>query len=180
MESKNLIIRESVFEDCELFYKWENDPAVDEFFTFDNTERTFENIVTEFVRFRLDPTKAQFTILLKPDEKPIGRIYLSGISKAYDSLDITRIYIADPAMRNHGYGEEALRLILEYAFIQLHMERVTLDHLIKNKHAAHVYEKVGFVDEALMRHGGKKAGKYVDLQLKSMLRAEYYDKIHTK
>ena len=83
-------------------------------------------------------------------------------------------------MRNHGYGEEALRLILEYAFIQLHMERVTLDHLIKNQHAAHVYEKVGFVDEALMRHGGKKAGKYVDLQLKSMLRAEYYDKVHTK
>ena len=80
MESKNIIIRESVFEDCELFYKWENDPAVDEFFTFDNTERTFENIVTEFVRFRLDPTKAQFTILLKPEDKPIGRVYLSGIS----------------------------------------------------------------------------------------------------
>ena len=35
MESKNIIIRESVFEDCELFYKWENDPAVEEFFTFD-------------------------------------------------------------------------------------------------------------------------------------------------
>ncbi len=179
MESKNIIIRESNFEDCRFFVEWENNPAVTEFFTI-NEGRTYEQVVTEFVRSGLDPTKVQFTILLKPEEKPIGRIYVSNISKAYDSMDITRIYIADTRLRNRGYGEEALRLILEYAFIQLHMERVTLDHFIKNKAAAHLYEKVGFVDEGLMRHAGKKDGKYVDLQLKSMLRAEYYDKMHTK
>ena len=31
-----------------------------------------------------------------------------------------------------------------------------------------------------MRHSGKKDGKYYDMELMSMLRVEYYDKIHLK
>ena len=163
MESKNLIVRETVFDDCTYF-----------------AHRTYEQIVTEYVRYNLDPSKLQFTITLKPEDKPIGKIYLSRINRDDDSLDITRIYIADPANRGKGYGEEALRLILEYAFINLHMERVTIDHFEKNKVAASLYEKIGFSNEGLMSNAGKKNGKYVNLQLKSMLRAEYYDKIHAK
>lgn len=179
MESKNLIVRETVFDDCKYFAEWETRPEVTEFFTMDE-ERTYEEVVTEFVRNNLDPAKMQFTITLKPQDKPIGKIFLSRINRADDSLDITRVYIADVEHRGKGYGEEALRLVLEYAFINLHMERVTIDHFEKNKTAASLYDKIGFQNEGLMRNAGKKNGKYVNLQLKSMLRAEYYDKIHTK
>lgn len=177
MESRNLIVRETVFDDCQYFADWETRPEVTEFFTM-NEERTYEDLVTEYVRYNMDPTKAQFTITLKPEDKPIGKIYLSRVNTTDDSLDITRIYIADTENRNKGYGEEALRLILEYAFINLHMERVTIDHFEKNKPAAYLYEKIGFQNEGLMRNAGKKNGKYVNLQLKSMLRAEYYEKLH--
>lgn len=177
MESKNLIIRETVFDDCRYFAEWETLPEVTEFFTIDEG-RSYEEIVTEYVTYSLDQAKLQFTITEKPEGKPIGRIYLSRIDTHDDSLDVTRIYIADPAKRGKGYGEEALRLILEYAFINLHMERVTIDHFEANKIAASLYEKVGFKNEGLMRNAGKKNGKYINLQLKSMLRAEYYDKLH--
>ena len=179
LETKNLIIKESVFDDCEYFAKWESNEVVTEFFTI-NEERSYEEIVTEFVRYNLDPTKLQFTIFNKEEGRPIGRIYLSQINPACDSLDITRIYIADPADRGKGYGEEALRLILDYAFLVLHTERVTIDYFEANKIAASLYTKVGFTNEGLMRHAGKKNGKYYNLQLKSMLRAEDYEKIHTK
>lgn len=177
MESKNLIIREAVFDDCKYFAEWEVLPEVTEFFTIDEG-RDYEQVVTEFVRYNLDPTKLQFTITLKPEDKPIGKAYISRINRAEDSMDITRIYIADPELRGKGYGEEALRLILEYAFINLHMERVTIDHFEKNRIAAALYDKIGFKNEGLMRNAGKKNGKYINLQLKSMLRAEYYDKLH--
>lgn len=177
MESRNIILRETVFDDCKYFAEWENKPEVTEFFTMDEG-RDYEQIVTEYVRYGLDPTKMQFTITLKPDERPIGKIYLSRIDRTYDSLDITRIYIANVDDRCKGYGEEALRLILEYAFINLHMERVTIDHFEKNKVASSLYETIGFKNEGLMRNAGKKNGKYVNLQLKSMLRAEYYDTLH--
>lgn len=177
MESKNIFLRETNFEDCKYFAEWECRPEVTEFFTM-NEGRNYEDIVTEYVRYNLDPTKKQFTITLKPEDKPIGRIYLSRINRHEDSLDITRIYIADVDNRNKGYGEEALRLVLEYAFIDLHMERVTIDHFEKNKAAAYLYDKIGFKNEGLLRNAGKKDGKYVNLQLKSMLRAEYYNKLH--
>ncbi|MEE0742556.1 MAG: GNAT family N-acetyltransferase [Emergencia sp.] len=177
MESRNLIVRETVFDDCKYFAEWETRPEVTEFFTM-NEERSYEDLVTEYVRYNMDPTKAQFTITLKPEDKPIGKIYLSRINTTDDSLDITRIYIAEIDNRNKGYGEEALRLILEYAFINLHMERVTIDHFERNKPAAYLYEKIGFRNEGLMRNAGKKNGKYVNLQLKSMLRAEYYENLH--
>lgn len=177
MESKNIFLRETNFEDCKYFAEWECRPEVTEFFTI-NEGRNYEDIVTEYVRYNLDPTKKQFTITLKPEDKPIGRIYLSRINRHEDSLDITRIYIADVDNRNKGYGEEALRLVLEYAFIDLHMERVTIDHFEKNKAAAYLYDKIGFKNEGLLRNAGKKDGKYVNLQLKSMLRAEYYNKLH--
>ena len=94
MESKNLIVRETVFDDCRYFAEWEVMPEVTEFLTIDE-DRDYEQIVKEFVRYSMDPTKLQFTITLKPEDKPIGKVYLSRINRADDSLDITRIYIAD-------------------------------------------------------------------------------------
>lgn len=177
MESKNLILRKSIFSDCLLFAEWEARPDVNQFFTM-NDDRDYEEIVTNFVNYSQDPTKEMYTIILKSEDKPIGRIYISRIDTQEDAMDLTRIYIADEANRNKGYGEEAIRMILEYAFINLHMERVTIDHFSANEPAAFLYRKIGFQDEGKMRHAGKKNGKYIDLCLMSMLRVEYYDKIH--
>ena len=101
---------------------------------------------------------------------------MTRINKKYDSLDITRIYIAENQNRDKGYGYEALKLILNHAFISMHMERVTLDYMTANKKAEHLYEKIGFTREGTMRNSGKKVGKYVDLILMSMLRSEFYEK----
>ena len=89
-------------------------------------------------------------------------------------IPIGRIYIADTEMRGKGYGEEALKAILKWAFEDMNCERVTLDHFNDNMIAAALYEKVGFVREGVMRHGGKKNGQYVDLCLMAMLRKEYF------
>ena len=176
METKNLMIRESTFDDCKYFAEWECKEEVTEFFTM-NDDRDYEEIVTEFIQAQSDPTQLHFTITMKPDMAPIGRIVITNINNHYDSLDITRIYIADPSNRNKGLGEEALKLVIEYSFIQLHRERITLDYFTGNKPAARLYEKLGFVNEGVMRNSGKKNGRYVDLHLMSMLRAEYYDGI---
>lgn len=172
METKHLIIRESTFDDCKYFAEWETSPEITEFFTMDEG-RDYEQVVRDFIDSGHDVTKLQFTITLKPEALPIGRIIITRIDKKYDSLDITRIYIADPENRNKGYGEEALRRLLEYVFINMHMERVTIDHFIKNRAASYLYDKIGFQDEGILRNAGKKNGKYIDFQLKSMIRSEF-------
>ena len=172
IESKRLIIRKSMIEDCALFAQWEAMPEVNRWFTMD-TDPNFNKVLQEFVLRNIEKDMLQFTIVLKETEEPIGRIWISQINDFYDSLDISRIYIADPALRGQGYGEEALRPILEYCFIRLHRERVTLDHIPDNEAAAGLYTKLGFQYEGIARHAGKKDGRYVDLKLMSMLRSEY-------
>ncbi|HOA42428.1 MAG TPA: GNAT family protein [Bacillota bacterium] len=175
MESKNLIIRETVFSDCALFAEWEKKDYIQESFTM-SRDRDYEEIVKEYVIRTQEPDKLQFTIVYREEDKPIGRIYISRIDRQADSLDFTRIYIGEEEYLGKGLGEEAMHLILEYCFIQLHMERVTLDYLPGNKRAATLYEKLGFQHEGVMRNAGKKNGRYVDLHLMSMLRAEYFEK----
>ncbi len=178
-EGERILLRTSIFDDCRLFAEWETDPQVTRFFTIDKG-RTYEEIVTEYVQRKEDKDKLQLTVCLKGAEQPIGRIYISNIDHHYDSLDITRIYIADPALRGKGYGEEALQLTLKLAFEEMDMERVTLDHFTSNVIARNLYEKVGFTPEGIMRNSGKKDGVYVDLYLMSILREEYFAKKEEK
>lgn len=173
MTKSRLILRDTNFEDCALFAKWEVDPAVTTFFTISDG-REYEEIVREHFERENDKTQKEFTICLKETGEAVGRIYISNINDHYDSLDISRIYIADPALRGKGYGEEALKLALKWSFDEMKCQRVTLDHFSDNVIANSLYKKVGFVPEGTMRNCGKKNGKYVDLCLMSMLRDEYY------
>ena len=171
-ETDRLIIRPSIWADCKLFGEWESTPEVREFFSMEDG-RDYNEVLFDYIQFQGDDTKEQYTIVLKESAAAIGRIYLSRIDRHADSLDITRIYIGDPALRNKGYGREAIMAILEYSFSDLNMERVTIDHFSANEAARHLYRKIGFKDEGVMRHSAKKNGKYYDLCLMSMLRSEY-------
>lgn len=179
METKNLIIRETVFEDCEYFAKWESDPEVTRFLSYDE-DRTYKDVVEEWIVDKLDETKLQFTVVKKEIRQPIGRIYITRLDRHCDSLDITKLYIAGSENRQQGFGKEMMRELLEYCFVFLHMERVTLDYYTGNKGAAALYEKMGFANEGVARNATKKDGKYYDLHLLSMLRAEFFEKVHDK
>ena len=162
-----------------MFAEWESNPVVSQYFTIDD-DRDYEAVVKEYIDCDSQDKFLQMTITLKPDEKPIGRLVISNINERNDSLKIARIYIADPEYRNKGYGTETMNKILEYSFINLHMERVTATIFPANKNANYLLDSLGFVDEGILRNAGKKNGRYFDLQLKSMLRSEYLEGKRTK
>ncbi|MDO4546276.1 MAG: GNAT family protein [Bacillota bacterium] len=173
METRNLLVRESEFDDYRYFAEWETDQQVIKYLSFDEG-RTYEDVVKEALYNKIDPTKMDFTVVDRQSEKPVGRIYLSRIDRHSDSLDITKFYIGDTSMWGKGLGREILNELLEYCFTFLHMERVTLDYYTGNKGAATLYEKLGFKDEGIARNATKKDGRYYDLHLMSILRAEFF------
>ncbi len=174
MESRNLVIRESVFEDCKYFAEWEASSEVNGYFNISD-QQSYGEVVKKFILDNEDNTAMQFTIFTKADNKPIGRMLVTRINREEDSLDLTRIYIADIANRNKKYGTEALSAFLEYAFINLHMERVTVDYIMDNDAAEHLFRSQRFQKEGVARSGCKKNGKYYNLQLMSLLRAEFFE-----
>ena len=83
MGKDRLFLRESIFDDCEKFAKWESDPAVTEFFTI-NDGRDYEEVTREFIERAGDDSQHQFTVCLKETGEAIGRIYVSNINHHYD------------------------------------------------------------------------------------------------
>ncbi|MBQ6095961.1 MAG: GNAT family N-acetyltransferase [Lachnospiraceae bacterium] len=173
VEGAKVYIRETIPSDWEIFAYWEKKPEVTEFFTI-NEGRDLMEIADEIRGRAEDPTQMDLTICMKSNDAPIGRVYISRIDPHYDSLDITRIYIGEVGLRGMGLGEDAFRTVLKWAFDEMKCERVTLDYMTGNEKAHNLYLKVGLTDEGCMRHGGKKDGHYIDLNLMSILKDEYY------
>ena len=83
------------------------------------------------------------------------------------------IFIGDPAGRGRGYGMEAVRLLVEFAFAELNLDRLDLEVLADNWPAICAYQKAGFKPEGCLRQARYKAGHYVDVYIFSILRSEW-------
>ncbi len=173
METQKFIIRETEFKDYEYFAKWETDPVVTKFMTYDE-DRNYEQVVTEALYNKFNREKLDYTIVDRERGVPVGRIYISHVDRQCDSLDITKFYIGEKSLWGKGFGREIMKVLLEYCFTFLHMERVTLDYYTGNKRAAGLYESLGFKNEGVARNATKKDGKYYDVHLMSMLRSEFF------
>ncbi len=172
LETKNLKIRPSEMEDLELFYVWERDPVVTEFFSIgDNQSR--EELYQKYFNDSQDSSARQFTIELKGecDNTVIGRIVIGDIIEGWKA-EIWRIYIADKNLRGQGYGRQAMEAVMKYCFEELKLERLYLDHYTGNP-ARYLYLNLGFKPEGCLRNNCRKNGVLYDVHLLSMLREEY-------
>lgn len=187
LETNDLIIRPSEWDDLEDFCRWEKLPEVTEFFSIRDGQ-TMEDVVRKFVADEEDPKAQQFTILLKEDgfqdaedsveaaedsagTRKIGRIVLADIQDGWKG-EIWRIYIGDKTLRGKGYGKQAMEAMMGYCFDVLGLERLYLDHYTGNP-AAGLYLSLGFKYEGVLRKNCRKNGVLYDVHLMSMLREEY-------
>ena len=173
METQRFIIRDTEFDDYEYFVKWENDPDITEYLSYDEN-RSYEDVVTEAIYNKFRKGKLDYTIVCRDSGKPVGRIFISTVNHDSDSLDITKFYIGEKELWGQGIAREIFRELLEYCFTFLHMERITLDYYVGNKRAHTLYESLGFKQEGIGRHAAKKNGQYYDLVFMSMLRSDFF------
>ena len=193
LETNDLIIRPSEWDDLEDFCRWEKLPEVTEFFSIRDGQ-TMEDVVRKFVSDEEDPKAQQFTVLLKENggqaaengvedaedsdgtlqyagTRKIGRIVLADIEDGWKG-EIWRIYIGDKSLRGKGYGKQAMEAMMGYCFDVLGLERLYLDHYTGNP-AAGLYLSLGFKYEGVLRKNCRKNGILYDVHLMSMLREEY-------
>lgn len=71
-----------------------------------------------------------------------------------------------------GFGTEATRLMVRYGFETLNLHRIWLHASAANPAAIHVYEKLGFRHEGVLRDAHYREGCYHDLVVMGMLRGE--------
>ena len=78
-------------------------------------------------------------------DKPTEEIVLKNIDRDRKccTVGITMVY---DSYKGNGYGTEAERMALQYAFNELGVETVYADSLRRNLRSQHVLEKVGFAE----------------------------------
>ena len=118
------------------------------------------------------PRMYWFMIRTLEDDRLIGEIALDGVSW-FRGDSFVGITIGDRADWGKGYGTDAMRVILRYAFRELNLRRVTLDVFEYNPRAIRSYEKVGFVHEGRARQVLHREGQLYDLIFMGILREEW-------
>ena len=89
------------------------------------------------------------------------------------------IVIGESAYRGKGYGTDAINAILDFAFGELGLERVSLSTLADNQAGQHAFEKAGFKLEGTARNATFNRGKFRDNILMGVVRADW-DKLKRK
>ncbi len=83
------------------------------------------------------------------------------------------IGIYDSEYIGQGYGRDAIRTLLSWAFEIQNWRRVHLRTLACNERAIRSYRAVGFVEEGRLREQCSFGGRYVDEVHMGMLRSEW-------
>jgi len=102
----------------------------------------------------------------------LGFVYISWISWNSGTAHIT-LGIGDPADRRKGYGSEALKMALRYAFAELnlhHLDAVVPEY---NPAALRLFERAGFVQEVRHRQALARGGRRWDLLRFGIIRDDW-------
>lgn len=116
----------------------------------------------------------EFRLRTLDDDRLIGFVALHSIEWNNRAGQVS-IGIGEPGYRGKGYGSDALRLVLRYAFDELNLERVGLDVISGNAAAIRAYERAGFRQEGALRRAVLRDGQRQDRLLMGILRAEWLD-----
>ena len=169
----SVYLRPAERSDLPLFVRWFNDTrtsrtlAVVAPMSIPSEEGWFERTLAAQGR-----DGYHFTICLLADDRPIGTIGLFDLDLRNGNAGLG-ISIGDPADTNHGFGSDALRALVGWAFDMLRLERVWLDVYDFNPRARLVYERVGFVHEGTQRHAIFRHGRFADVHRMAVLAGEW-------
>src|SRR3972149_3552349 len=108
----------------------------------------------------------------KKDGRRIGNLELRGAT-AEDRCAELGIVIGDKECWDQGYGTDAVRAALRFAFQEMNLNRVWLRTFEFNERAAACYRRCGFREEGRQRQHLFKRGRYWDAILMGILREEF-------
>lgn len=122
-----------------------------------------------------NPKAFIFSIRTIADDRLIGFVALDGVNWNHGDTFVG-IGLGEREFWGQGYGTEAMELVLQYAFTELNLHRVSLNVFEYNPRAIRSYEKAGFRVEGRQRQAFEREGRRWDAIYMGILREEWEQK----
>ena len=143
-------LREMTRELCHELYKgWSNDVSIYMDMSLFRPYSYNKASVDRYFDSKNEPSRIIFAIML--DGKPIGELQLKQIDleKAECTLSI---HMQNDAAKDKGYGTQAERLAVKYAFDKLGMVAVNADTIMKTPEVSMSWKRWAFTLSEKMEH----------------------------
>jgi RimJ/RimL family protein N-acetyltransferase len=159
--------------DVDAIMTWINDPDVTKHFA------AFDRVVTraDELRFvaamRASPSDCLFAIeRVLGDGAMIGTVGLHQIYRPAQNARLG-IMLGGAGARGAGLGQEALRLVIAYAFERLGLHKVWMVHYAANERMQHIAHKLGFRVEGCLRDEYFHRDAWHDMVRQGLLATEW-------
>ena len=119
-----------------------------------------------------------FMIRAKADDRLIGKATVQWVEWTNGNAFL-RLGIGAEEDRRKGYGTQALRMLLRFAFAELNLFRVSALVPEYNEAAIALLKKFGFVQEVCRRKSLERDGRHWDLYVFGLLNDEWRDQAQT-
>jgi RimJ/RimL family protein N-acetyltransferase len=173
LRGENVTLRAITREDLPRLCQFNNDLAVELAGGGDPPmPQAIERLIADFERETAKGGRDGATFAIDVDGLCIGSCGLADLNATNRTCELG-IAIGDPVYWGRGYGREAVRLLLDYAFRLRNFRRVWLWVHADNERAIRAYRACGFVEEGRMREHVWSNGRHVDAVVMGVLRDEW-------
>jgi RimJ/RimL family protein N-acetyltransferase len=172
LAGERIELRRHAPENYRLYSEWYGDPEIWRLTSWTAaplSPSAVERLFEDREHYQKDDS---FAIHLRDDDEPIGIVSLMNVSEPNASAELS-IIVGHSEDRHHGYGAEAIAVLLDYAFGERGLNRVGLSVFEFNEDAIAAYKKLGFREEGRLRGALRRDDVFHDAILMSILSQEW-------
>ncbi len=170
MTEKTVTLRPLEREDLPFVHGLDNNVTVMRYW-FEEPYEALVELVDIYEKHIHDQDERRFILSLDGEEN-IGLVELTDIHQIHRNAEF-HLIIA-PEYQGHHYASQAVSLAIEYSFAVLNLYKLYLEVDKENEKAIHVYEKLGFEPEGLLRQEYYVNGQYRDVIRMAIFRDDYF------
>ena len=172
LETERLILRPLRMSDARDMYAYARDPEVSRHVLWSAHTSIFETraFLRSAIRQYRRGEPGSFAIEHKADGRMIGTVGYMWVSGEYRSAEVG--YSLSREYWNRGIMTEALRAVVAFGFDKMNLNRIEAQHETDNPASGRVMAHVGMRYEGTLRQRLKNKGRFVDVAVYAILRAD--------
>ncbi len=172
-----VMIRPFEIDDIDTLYKWDMDNDL-EILAGWGGKRSRAAYRNKYEQQITEPRDDFYMFGIEVGNQLVGYLQLAHIDNTNRHAAIG-ILIGEKEVWGQGVGANALRLLIDYTFTVKGLERVYAEIYGFNARSLHLFEKIGFQQEGILRQHEFHNGSLRDLYVFGLLKPEFYQRYET-